>query len=140
MEDFMSLTNALLKLDREKLAMPNKKVEMPRLSKLAKEKIVFELQGIGQDTLDDITNMATNIDMKTKNVDVDFAQLKLAIICEGVKDPSFRDKSTLEHFNVSTPYDLVKLMLTSGERDALYNEIQELSGYNAEVIKEIKKQ
>ena len=140
MEDFMSLTNALLKLDREKLAMPKKKVEMPRLSKLAKEKIVFELQGIGQDTLDDITNMATNIDMKTKNVDVDFAQLKLAIICEGVKDPSFRDKSTLEHFNVSTPYDLVKLMLTSGERDALYNEIQELSGYKAEVIKEIKKQ
>ena len=140
MEDFMSLTNALLKLDREKLAMPKKKVEMPRLSKLAKEKIVFELQGIGQDTLDDITNMATNIDMKTKNVDVDFAQLKLAIICEGVKDPSFRDKSTLEHFNVSTPYDLVKLMLTSGERDALYNEIKELSGYNAEVIKEIKKQ
>lgn len=140
MEDFMSLTNALLKLDREKLAMPKKKVEMPRLSKLAKEKIVFELQGIGQDTLDDITNMATNIDIKTKNVDVDFAQLKLAIICEGVKDPSFRDKSTLEHFNVSTPYDLVKLMLTSGERDALYNEIQELSGYNAEVIKEIKKQ
>ena len=140
MEDFMSLTNALLKLDREKLAMPKKKVEMPRLSKLAKEKIVFELQGIGQDTLDDITNMATNIDMKTTNVDVDFAQLKLAIICEGVKDPSFRDKSTLEHFNVSTPYDLVKLMLTSGERDALYNEIQELSGYNAEVIKEIKKQ
>ena len=61
MEDFMSLTNALLKLDREKLAMPKKKVEMPRLSKLAKEKIVFELQGIGQDTLDDITNMATNI-------------------------------------------------------------------------------
>ena len=136
----MSLTNALLKLDREKLAMPKKKVEMPRLSKLAKEKIVFELQGIGQDTLDDITNMATNIDMKTKNVDVDFAQLKLAIICEGVKDPSFRDKSTLEHFNVSTPYDLVKLMLTSGERDALYNEIQELSVYNADVIKEIKKQ
>ena len=120
--------------------MPKKKVEMPRLSKLAKEKIVFELQGIGQDTFDDITNMATNIDIKTKNVDVDFEQLKLAIICEGVKDPSFRDKSTLEHFNVSTPYDLVKLMLTSGERDALYNEIQELSGYNAEVIKEIKKQ
>jgi hypothetical protein len=57
-----------------------------------------------------------------------------------VKNPSFRDKAILEHFGVSTPYDLIKLMLTSGERDALYNEIQELSGYNAEVIKEIKKQ
>lgn len=136
----MSLTNALLKLDREKLAMPKKKVEMPRLSKLAKEKVIFELQGINQDTLDEITDMATNLDMKTRNVDIDFAQLKLGVICEGVKNPSFRDKTTLEHFGVSTPYDLVKLMLTSGERDALYNEIQELSGYNAEVIKEIKKQ
>lgn len=136
----MSLTNALLKLDREKLAMPKKKIEMPRLSKLAKEKIIFELQGINQDTLDEITDMATNLDMKTRNVDIDFVQLKLGIICEGVKNPSFRDKATLEHFGVSTPYDLVKLMLTSGERDALYNEIQELSGYNAEVIKDIKKQ
>ena len=136
----MSLTNALLKLDREKLAMPKKKIEMPRLSKLAKEKVIFELQGINQDTLDEITDMATNLDMKTRNVDIDFVQLKLGIICEGVKNPSFRDKATLEHFGVSTPYDLVKLMLTSGERDALYNEIQELSGYSAEVIKEIKKQ
>ena len=136
----MSLTNALLKLDREKLAMPKKKIEMPRLSKLAKEKVIFELQGINQDTLDEITDMATNLDMKTRNVDIDFVQLKLGIICEGFKNPSFRDKATLEHFGVSTPYDLVKLMLTSGERDALYNEIQELSGYNAEVIKEIKKQ
>jgi hypothetical protein len=88
----------------------------------------------------EITDMSTNIDMKTRNVDIDFAQLKLAIISEGVKEPSFRDRATLEHFGVSTPYDLIKLMLTSGERDALYNEIQELSGYNAEVIKDIKKQ
>ena len=136
----MGLTNALLKLDREKLAMPKKAVEMPRLSKLAKEKVVFELQGINQEVLDDITNMSTNIDMKTRNVDIDFAQLKLAVISEGVKNPSFRDKATLEHFQVSTPYDLIKIMLTSGERDALYNEIQELSGYNSEVIKDIKKQ
>ena len=113
---------------------------MPRLSKLAKEKVIFELQGINQETLDDITDMSTNIDMKTRNVDIDFAQLKLAIISEGVKEPSFRDRATLEHFGVSTPYDLIKLMLTSGERDALYNEIQELSGYNSEVIKDIKKQ
>ena len=34
---------------------------------------------------------------------------------------------------------LKKLMLTSGERDALYNEIQALSGYNSEVVKEVKK-
>ena len=125
----MNLTSALLKLDREQLAMPKKKLEMPRLSKLLKEKTVFEIQGINQEKLDEITDMATNIDMKTRDVNIDFTELKLAIICEGVKNPSFRDKT----------YDLVKLMLTSGERDALYNEIQGLSGYNSEVIKEVKK-
>lgn len=135
----MNLTNALLKLDREKLAMPKKKLEMPRLSKLLKEKTVFEVQGIGQEKLDEITDMATTIDMKTRDVNIDFTELKLAIICEGVKNPSFRDAALLEHFKVSTPYDLVKLMLTSGERDALYNEIQALSGYNSEVVKEVKK-
>ena len=40
----MNLTSALLKLDREQLAMPKKKLEMPRLSKLLKEKTVFEIQ------------------------------------------------------------------------------------------------
>ena len=136
----MSFTSALLKLDRKQLELPKKKVEMPRLSKLLKEKMVFEIQGINQEKLDEITDMVSKIDLKTRNVDIDFVELKLAIICEGVKNPSFRDKEVMEHFGVSTPYDLVKLMLTSGERDALYNEIQELSGYNAEVIKEIKKQ
>ena len=128
----MSFTNALLKLDRQQL-------EMPRLSKLLKEKMIFEIQGINQEKLDEITDMVSKIDLKTRNVDIDFIELKLAIISEGVKNPSFRDKAVMEHFGVSTPYDVIKLMLTSGERDALYNEIQELSGYNAEVIKEIKK-
>ena len=136
----MSFTSALLKLDRKQLELPKKKLEMPRLSKLLKEKMVFEIQGINQEKLDEITDMVSKIDLKTRNVDIDFVELKLAIICEGGKNPSFRDKEVMEHFGVSTPYDLVKLMLTSGERDALYNEIQELSGYNAEVIKEIKKQ
>ena len=136
----MSFTSALLKLDRKQLELPKKKLEMPRLSKLLKEKMVFEIQGINQEKLDEITDMVSKIDLKTRNVDIDFVELKLAIICEGVKNPSFGDKEVMEHFGVSTPYDLVKLMLTSGERDALYNEIQELSGYNAEVIKEIKTQ
>ena len=136
----MSFTNTLLKLDRKQLELPKKKIEMPRLSKLLKEKLIFEIQGINQEKLDEITDMVSKIDLKTKNVDIDFVELKLAIICEGVKSPSFRDKEVMQHFGVSTPYDLVKLMLTSGERDALYNEIQELSGYNGEVIKEIKKQ
>ena len=92
-----------------------------------------------EEYIDEITDMATNIDMKTRDVNIDFIELKLAIICEGVKNPSFRDAALLEHFKVSTPYDLVKLMLTSGERDALYNEIQALSGYNSEVVKEVKK-
>ena len=135
----MSFTNALLKLDRQQLELPKKQLEMPRLSKLLKEKMIFEIQGINQEKLDEITDMVSKIDLKTRNVDIDFIELKLAIICEGVKNPSFRDAALLEHFKVSTPYDLVKLMLTSGERDALYNEIQALSGYNSEVVKEVKK-
>ena len=135
----MSFTNALLKLDRQQLELPKKQLEMPRLSKLLNEKMIFEIQGINQEKLDEITDMVSKIDLKTRNVDIDFIELKLAIISEGVKNPSFRDKAVMEHFGVSTPYDVIKLMLTSGERDALYNEIQELSGYNAEVIKEIKK-
>ena len=107
----MSFTNALLKLDRKQLELPKKQLEMPRLSKLLKEKMVFEIQGINQEKLAEITDMVSKIDLKTRNVDIDFVELKLAIISEGVKNPSFRDKAVMEHFGVSTPYDLIKLML-----------------------------
>ena len=61
----MSFTNILLKLDKQQLEMPKKKLEMPRLSKLLKEKMVFEIQGINQEKLDEITDMVTKVDMKT---------------------------------------------------------------------------
>lgn len=136
----MSVSNLLLRLDKEKLALPKKSLELPRLSELLGQELVFELQGINQSSLDEITEMVTSVDVKTKDFNIDFQELKLAIICEGVKSPSLRDKELLAHFSCSTPYDLVKTLFTSGERDALYNEIQELSGYSGEVIKEIKKQ
>lgn len=136
----MGVSNLLLKLDKEKLELPKKELELPRLSKLLGQELVFELQGINQSSLDEITDMVTKLDMKTRDFSVDFQELKLAIICEGVKVPNLRDKELLKHFNCSTPYDLVRTLFTSGERDALYNEIQELSGYNGEVIKEVKKQ
>lgn len=136
----MSVSNVLLKLDKEKLELPKKSLELPRLSKLLGQELIFELQGINQSALDEITDMVTKLDMKTRDFSIDFQELKLAIICEGVKAPSLRDKELLKHFNCGTPYDLVRTIFTSGERDALYNEIQELSGYNGEVIKEVKKQ
>ena len=79
----------LLKLDKQQLEMPKKKLEMPRLSKLLKEKMVFEIQGINQEKLDEITDMVSKIDLKTKNVDIDFVELKLAIICLFFKSIDF---------------------------------------------------
>mgnify|MGYP004505492453 CR=1 FL=1 len=136
----MSVLKALLKMDKKDFAMPKKYVEMPRLSKLAKEKIVFELQGIKQERMDEINEMVTNINMKTKDYNLDLNELRLSVISEGVIEPSFRNEELQDHFGVKTSYDLIKTMLTAGERDYIFNEIQQLSGYGENVVKEVKKQ
>ena len=138
-EKYMSVLKALLKMDKKDFEMPKKLVEMPRLSKIAKEKIIFELQGVSQIKMDEINELVMNINMKTKDYNLDINELRLAVISEGVKSPSFRDQELQAHFGAATAYDLIKAMLTAGERDFIFNELQQLSGYGEGVVKEVKK-
>lgn len=135
----MSVLKALLKTDKKDFEMPKKYIEMPRLSKIAKEKVVFTIQGISQIKMDEINEMVMNINVKTKEYNIDLNEMRLAVISEGVKDPNLRDADLQAHFGVANTYELIKRMLTSGERDYLFNELQNLSGYGEDVVKEVKK-
>ncbi|MGB9813531.1 MAG: phage tail assembly chaperone [Thermovenabulum sp.] len=129
----MSLVDKLLQLDAAKIKMPEKEIEMKRLSELLDEKVVFKIRAIDGERYADIQRLAINISNKGNVKDIDMYKLQVLTIIEGVVEPNLKDKRLLEHFNCATPEELVKRLLLAGEITDLYNEIAKLSGYETEV-------
>jgi len=129
----MLLVDKLLQIDAAKIKMPEKEIEMKRLSKLLGEKVVFKVRAIDGQRYADIQRLAIDISNKGNVKDVDMYKLQVLTIIEGVVDPNLKDKRLLEHFSCTTPEELVKKLLLAGEITDLYNEITALSGYEVEV-------
>ncbi len=125
----------LLKLDPTTIKRPSKEVEIKRLSELAGEPVVFKLQALSPDEMEEIQENAIK-DLKT--VDIDIQEMKLFTVIAGVVEPSLKDKDLQKQFDAQTPKDLVYKLLLSGEIDGVYKEIQELSGYGDDSVKAIK--
>lgn len=128
----MNAIEKLLKLDASKLQMPSKEVEVKRLSDLLGEQFIVKLRGISSDKLDEIRDMA----IKDDSIDVN--EVRKATVLTGVIEPNLRDESLSKHFGATTPYDLVDKLFLPGEKDALYEQINKLSGYNEGAVEDIK--
>lgn len=125
----------LLKLDPSKVKLPQNEVEIKRLSELTGEAVVFKIQALTPDQMEEIQENAIK-DLKT--VDIDIQEMKVFTVLAGVVEPSLKDKDLQKQFNAQTPKDLLYKLLLSGEIDAIYKEIQELSGYGDDAVKELK--
>jgi hypothetical protein len=128
----MNAIEKLLKLDSNKIQLPCKEVEITRLSKLLGEKFIVKLQAVGAPESDSIRDMAI------KNDGVDVNELRKGHILAGVREPNLRDESLRKHFGAVTPYDLLDKLFLPGEREALYEEISKLSGYDDGAVAEVK--
>lgn len=129
----MNTIELLLKMDAKKIQMPTKEVVIKRLSDAAGAPVKFKLQGVDSPTSDSIREMAMK-DNGTINID----EVRKATILAGVKEPNLRDSSLAAHFGAATPYDLIDKILAPGEKDALYGEITNLSGYDEDAVAEVK--
>lgn len=129
----MNAIEKLLKLDANKIKMPQKDVEVKRLSESLGEKIVFKLKGVPAPERDSIREMAINSDSE-----VNITEFRKGMILAGVSEPNLRDESLRKHFNAATPYDLIDKLFLPGESDALYEQITELSGFGEDAVAEIK--
>jgi Phage XkdN-like tail assembly chaperone protein, TAC len=127
----MNTLELLLKMDAKKLELPKKDVEIKRFSQ-PDSPAIFTLQGLDADTIDSIRDMAT------KGDNIDYSEIKLGTVLAGVVSPSLRDDSLMKNFGVATPHDLIKKLFSSGELNALYETISNLSGYGEDAIEEIK--
>lgn len=107
-------------------ALPEKQVEVKRLSGLTGEPVVFTLRALSY-------NEIRRVQGKPRE------DQAVSAVLYGCKDPDFRDKRLLDpERGVVTPPDAIKAKLTAGEIDELYIEIQKLSGYLRKTLTEVK--
>jgi hypothetical protein len=80
-----------------------------------------------------------NITKRGEVEDVDGRMLQVMCVLNGTQDPNLKDKQLLELYEAVTPEDLLNgTFLLPGEVSQLFNAIQELSGFGAAAVAEVK--
>jgi hypothetical protein len=128
----MNAIEKLLKLDSNKLQLPRKEVEVTRLSKMLGEKFILKLRAVEAPESESIREMAIKGDK------VDIFEVRKGTVLAGVSEPNLRDEALRKHFGAATPYDLLDKLFLPGEREAIYEEISKLSGYDDGAVAEVK--
>ena len=106
--------------------LPEKQVEVKRLTELAGEPVVFTLR-------------AMTYNETRQLYDKPREDQTLSAVLYGCKDPDFRAKRLLDsEKGIVTPLDAIKARLFAGEIDELHIEIQKLSGYLRRTLAEVK--
>ncbi len=106
--------------------LPEKQVEVKRLSRLAGEPVVFRLKALTYD--------------QTRRVqDKPRGEQAVEMVLLGCTEPNWRAPGLLDPAkNIATPIDAIKAKLTAGEIDELAVEIQMLGGYIVRALKDVK--
>ena len=106
--------------------LPEKRVEVKRLSRLAGEPVVFRLKALTYD--------------QTRRVqDKPRREQAVEMVLLGCTEPNWRAPGLLDPAkNIATPIDAIKAKLTAGEIDELAVEIQMLGGYIVRALEDVK--
>ena len=106
--------------------LPEKRVEVKRLSCLAGEPVVFRLKALTYD--------------QTRRVqDKPRGEQAVEMVLLGCTEPNWRAPGLLDPAkNIATPIDAIKAKLTAGEIDELAVEIQMLGGYIVRALEDVK--
>ena len=106
--------------------LPEKTVEIKRLSKLAGTPVMFTLKAL---TYDQVRRIQ------------EYPQEEQAAygVLYGCVSPQWKDQAFVDASKgIVTPLDAIKAKLTVGEIDELHTEIQLLSGYLTRTLQEVK--
>lgn len=102
--------------------LPKKQVEVPRLSGLVGEPVVFELHGLPYGRVQDLQKMSGDTEMHV-----------LLAGCDELRAPQL-----MTRYNVATPAEALKRLLLPGEVADLSREVEKLCGFRMNTIKEVK--
>ncbi|AKA69837.1 phage tail assembly chaperone [Clostridium scatologenes] len=131
----MSKIDLLLKLDKSKLVRPTKEIEIKRLSEVLGEPFSVTVQSITADEFEDIQNaVSINADGKVESE----KNIQAKYVVSGIKDPDFNNQQVIEQFGAVNAAEAVNNIFLPGEITAIFNVINELSGFSKDSVKEIK--
>lgn len=102
--------------------LPEKQVEVDRLSELVGEKAVFTLRGLPYGRVQELQRMDQEAEVHI-----------LLAGCETLRDPKLQAR-----YGVPTPAEAVKRLLLPGEIADLSREVERLCGYRRRTISEVK--
>ena len=106
--------------------LPEKRVEVKRLSRLAGEPVVFRLKALTY-------NQTRRVQDKPRG------EQAVEMVLLGCTEPNWRAPGLLDPAkNIATPIDAIKAKLTAGEIDELAVEIQMLGGYIVRALEDVK--
>lgn len=129
----MSLVDRLLKIDLGEIKVPTctKKMYCKKLDRVEE----FECVAVDAEKASEIQADAIGIE-KGEISEMKLFDLKVFTILAGCKE--LKNAELMSHFKAPTPVELIKILLTSGEIDELYNTINDLSAYKEVKENEIK--
>lgn len=105
--------------------LPEKEVEVLRLSELLGEKAIFHLRALPYGRVQDIREMKES-------------EQEVQILLAGCVEPNLKDAALMAHFDAVTPVDTVRALLLPGEVGDLSREVEKLSGYRRKTIEAVK--
>ena len=139
-KEAVNILDLLLGADIGEISLPTKRIEIKRLSEVFGKPFIVTCKALSPEKYEEVQDLA--IKVSGKDVDLDVNLLQLFVVLEGVVDdsgkPMFKNKELMTKFKVSTPKELIKRVLLSGEIANIYGEISELSGFGENSIAEVK--
>lgn len=139
-KEAVNVLDLLLGSDIGEIKLPTKEMEITRLSDVFGAPFVVTLSALSPDKYEEVQDMAVSI--KGKDADIEISLLQVLVVMEGVMDPNgkpmFKNKDLMAKFKASTPKELVRKLLLSGEIASIYGVIADLSGFGEGSVKEVK--
>lgn len=139
-KEAVNVLDLLLGSDIGEIKLPTKEMEITRLSGVFGSPFVVTLSALSPDRYEEVQDMAVSV--KGKDADIEISLLQILVVMEGVMDPNgkpmFKNKDLMTKFKASTPKELVRKILLSGEIANIYGEIASLSGFGEGSVKEVK--
>ena len=139
-KEAVNVLDLLLGSDVGEIKLPTKQMEITRLSGVFGAPFVITVSALSPDRYEEVQDMAVSV--KGKDADIEISLLQVLVVMEGVVDPNgkpmFKNKDLMAKFKASTPKELVRKLLLSGEIANIYGEIASLSGFGEGAVKEVK--
>lgn len=130
------ILDILLEADLTKIKVPEKQVEITRLSEALGEKFLVTCRAISPGKSEEIQENSTRI--VNGEADINIADMQIFTVLEGVYKPDLKNKELREKLGALTPKELVYKLFLMGEITRLYNVISDLSGFGDKAVEEVK--